>query len=172
MKRILMILLMMITVPAFSADSTTTPPPHTIPAPNPKPGDKPAPTPKRISIFSTSTDWEGLTGLQLAQYSGEFIHDSKLIGKGLVLYYLDGFPCYGLGYGVRVWLGPGKKHDGDLHIACLYPPTELKFTWRNALRDADEAVSTGILTCPVSGDRHLIIDLSKCTKGKDWSEYK
>ncbi len=157
MKRMAMFFVFMMSIiPAFAENA---------------PDKEPLPAP-RVSIFSTSTDWEGLTGLQLEQYSGQFVGDSKLIGKGLVLYYLDGFPCYGLGYGVRVWLGPGNKHDGDLHIACLYPPTELKFTWRNAARDADEAVSTGILTCPVRGDRRLVIDLSKCTKGKDWREYK
>lgn len=155
---------MLFSVLAYAADSA-----------KPADGTNPdlPPSNPRYSIFSTSTDWEGLTGLSLAQYSGKFIHDSKLIGRGIVLYYLDGFPCYGLGYGVRVWLGPGNKHDGDLHIACVHAPTEIKFTWRNATRDADEAVSTGILTCPVSADgRELKIDMSKCVKGKDWSEYK
>ena len=62
----------------------------------------PAPAP-RISIFSTSTDWQAITGLLLNEYRGTFKPDSKLIGnKGLVLYYLDGFPCYGLGDGVRI----------------------------------------------------------------------
>ncbi len=134
--------------------------------------DAPAST-SRVSIFSTSTDWQALTGLSLEQYSARFIPDAKLIGRqGLVLYYLDGFPCYGLGYGVRVWLGPNNKHDGDLHIACVYPPTEINFSWRNATRDADQAAGTGILTCPVTGERELTIDMSKCRRGKDWSEYK
>ncbi len=134
--------------------------------------DAPAPTP-RYSIFSTSTDWEALTGLQLRQYSARFIPDKTLIGRqGLVLYYLDGFPCYGLGYGVRVWLGPRGDDDGELHIACVYPPTEIKLTYRNATRDADQAQSTGMLTCPVTGDGELVIDLSKCLRSPDWSEFK
>lgn len=133
--------------------------------------DAPAPV-SRVSIFSTTTDWQALTGLSLSEYNGKFIRDRGLIGRGLVLYYLDAFPCYGLGYGVRVWLGPGDAHDGDLHIACVYPPTEIQFTWRNALRDASDAESTGLLTCPVKYDGDLVIDLSKCTKGKDWREYK
>ena len=133
-------------------------------------GSTPAPTP-RISLFSTSTDWQGLTGLRYSEYRGKFIPSSGIVGRGLVLYYLDGFPCYGLGEGVRVWIGPNNKHDGELRIACLYAPTEINFTWRNATRDADQAVSTGILTCPVDSDgRELTIDLAKCDKGPDWDE--
>ena len=133
----------------------------------------PAPAP-RVSIFSTSTDWQAITGLLLNEYRGVFKPDSKLIGnRGLVLYYLDGFPCYGLGDGVRVWMGPNNKHSGDLRIACVYAPTEINFSWRHADRDADDATGTGLLTCPVNADgRDLTIDLSKCEKGKDWSEYR
>ena len=129
---------------------------------------------RRVSIFSTSTDWQAITGLLLNEYRGNFKPDSKLIGnKGLVLYYLDGFPCYGLGDGVRVWMGPNNKHDGDLRIACVYAPETINFSWRNATRDADDAVGTGLITCPVDADgRDLMIDLSKCTLGKDWAEYK
>lgn len=135
-------------------------------------GSTPAPTP-RISLFSTSTDWQALTGLRYSEYRGNFIPSSGIVGRGLVLYYLDGFPCYGLGEGVRVWIGPNNKHDGELRIACLYAPTEINFTWRNATRDADQAVSTGILTCPVDSDgRELTIDLAHCEKGPDWDEYK
>lgn len=129
---------------------------------------------RRVSIFSTSTDWQAITGLLLNEYRGHFKPDSKLIGtQGLVLYYLDGFPCYGLGEGVRIWMGPNNKHDGDLRIACVYAPETINFSWRNATRDADDATGTGLLTCPVDADgRDLTIDLSKCQKGKDWSEYK
>ncbi len=135
--------------------------------------DAPAPAP-RISIFSTSTDWQGVTGLTLREYYGKFKYSAgnKLVGRGLILYYLDGFPCYGLGDGVRVWLGPGATHDGTLRVACVYPPREIKFAWRNAGRDADQAATTGILSCPVTGDRDLTIDLSKCTRGDDWENYK
>ena len=134
----------------------------------------PLPPTPRVSIFSTSTDWQAITGLLLNEYRGNFKPDSKLIGnKGLVLYYLDGFPCYGLGDGVRIWVGPNNKHDGDLRIACVYAPETINFSWRNATRDADDAVGTGLITCPVDADgRDLMIDLSKCTLGKDWAEYK
>lgn len=156
-KIIISLLLSCSLFPVFAADSDV-------------PQEQPLP---RVSIFSTSTDWQGLTGLSYYEYRGKFIPSSSLIGKGLVLYYLDGFPCYGLGEGVRIWLGQGNKHEGDLRIACLYPPEEIKFTWRNATRDADQAQSTGLLTCPVEDKgRELTIDLSKCEKGKDWKEYK
>ena len=160
MKRILMIFaLCAVTINmAFAADSGS--------------GNTPAPAP-RISIFSTSTDWQALTGLRYSEYRGEFIPSSNLVGRGLVLYYLDGFPCYGLGEGVRVWIGPRNTHSGELRLACLYAPTEIKFTWLNATRDADDEQSTGILTCPVeSNGRELTIDLADCEKGPDWAEYK
>lgn len=151
MKKIISVLLALIVAPAYSA---------TTPAP-------------RVSIFSTSTDWQGVTGLTLNEYSGKFISDKKLVGRGLVLYYLDGFPCYGLGFGVRVWIGPDGKSDNDLAIACVAAPTEIKFAYRNATRDADQATTKGILTCPVSDrGRDLTIDLSDCIVGPDWDEYK
>lgn len=129
----------------------------------------------RISIFSTSVDWQGVTGLSYSEYFGRFKYGAanKLVGRGLILYYLDGFPCYGLGDGVRVWLGPAGQHEGELRIACIYPPKEIKFAYRNAVRDADQAATTGMLTCPVSNaGRDLTIDLSKCDRGADWTEYR
>lgn len=131
-----------------------------------------APSP-RISIFSTSTDWEAVTGLNLAEYRGTFIPDSRLVGRGLVLYYLDGFPCYGLGEGVRVWIGPNGQNHEHLRIACVAAPTEIKFAYRNATRDADQATTTGILTCTTrDSGRELTIDLSDCKIGPDWDDYK
>lgn len=127
----------------------------------------------RISIFSTSTDWEAVTGLTLSEYRGTFIPDSKLVKKGLVLYYLDGFPCYGLGAGVRVWVGPNGQNHEHLHIACVAAPTEIKFAYLHASRDADDKTTTGIITCPISDKGHdLTIDLSKCEIGPDWQEYE
>jgi len=128
----------------------------------------------RISIFSTSTDWEGVTGLQLSEYKGKFISDSKLVGnKGLVLYYLDGFPCYGLGGGVRVWIDPKGHADHHLRIACLRPPKEINFAWRNMTNDGVQRATTGLLRCEVTHDgRDLTIDLKKCAKGPDWPEYE
>jgi hypothetical protein len=111
--------------------------------------DSATPAPARISIFSTSTDWEGVTGLRLSEYRGTFVPDARLVKRGLVLYYLDGFPCYGLGDGVRVWIGPNDQNHEHLRIACVAAPTEIKFAYINASRDADDQTTTGILTCPV-----------------------
>lgn len=136
--------------------------------------DKPTPPilEPRISIFSTTVDWEGISGLSLNQYRGKFITDAKLVRDGLVLYYLDSFPCYGEADSVRVWLGPRDKQNGTLRIVCIYPPKTISFAWQNTTRDADQSVTTGTLECPVSGDRELTINLTKCTKGKDWKEYR
>ena len=41
----------------------------------------------RVSIFSTSTDWEAVTGLRLSEYRGTVIPDTRLVKRGLVLYY-------------------------------------------------------------------------------------
>lgn len=132
----------------------------------------PAPVP-RVSIFSTSTDWQALTGLFYNEYHGEFKSSANLVDRGLVLYYLDGFPCYGLGEGVRIWFGQHDKHSGELRLACLYPPKEINFTWHHASRDADDEQSTGMLTCPVEAEnRTLKIDLGNCKKGPEWDEYK
>ena len=134
----------------------------------------PDPTKRCVSIFSTSTDWEGVTGLRLNEYRGKFKYTNKndLVGQGLILFYLDGFPCYGIGDYVRVWLGPDNKHSGDLRIACVHAPREIHFAWRSAPRDADQATTTGILTCPVTGDRDFTIDMSQCTRGPEWKQYK
>lgn len=136
-----------------------------------KPGD--TTIVRRYSIFSTSTDWEAVTGLSLHEYRGTFTGvDKKLIGnKGLVLYYLDGFPCYGLGSWVRAWISPAGRADENLRIACVYAPSEIKFAWRNATAQAYEAATTGMLTCPVDvRGREITINLNNCVKEDDWSK--
>jgi hypothetical protein len=132
----------------------------------------PLPTP-RISLFSTTVDWQGVTGLSLSQYTGYFTGgDRSLLKDGLVLYYLDSFPCYGEADSVRVWISPKGETVGNLRLVCINNPTEVNFAWRNAPKDAEQSETTGLLTCPVSGDYELKIDLSKCRKGPDWSDYK
>lgn len=158
MKKIIAFLACLFCVSAFA--DTTTPP-------------QPAPIGPRVSIFSTTVDWSGITGLPLAQYTGKFVGTNKsLLKKGLILYYLDSFPCYGEADSVRVWLDSFGKTENKLRLVCIYPPREIKFAWRNAGADAEQAETTGILTCSVSGDYELEIDLSKCDKGPDWSKYK
>jgi len=160
MKRLLIALLFCVPMIAGATDTPSTPP--TPPTP---------PTP-RISIFSTTTDWAALTGLPLRQFIGKFSWTNSDVSRGLVMYYLDAFPCYGEADSVRVWLGPNKQSTGTLRLVCVHAPKTISFTWRNATRDADQAVSTGILNCPVTGEYELDIDISKCTRGPEWKEYK
>jgi hypothetical protein len=142
----------------FSAYADTDVPPAVLPGP-------------RVSVFSTTVDWSAVTGLPLNQYTGKFIgRDKKLVKEGVVLYYLDSFPCYGEADSVRVWLSPKGEMSGHLRIVCVYKPDTISFAWRNADEDAIQARSTGILTCPVEGNHNFTIDISKCVKGPDWTE--
>lgn len=134
--------------------------------------DTPSVPAPRISLFSTTTDWAALTGLPLRQFVGKFSWTNADVARGLVMYYLDAFPCYGEADSVRIWLGPNRQSTGKLRLVCVHAPKNISFTWRNATRDADQAVSTGILNCPVTGEYELDIDISKCTRGPDWQEYK
>jgi len=132
----------------------------------------PAPVP-RVSIFSTTVDWTAVTGLSLRQYTGEIKgYDKSFVKNGLVLYYLDSFPCYGEADSVRVWLSPDGKMSGHLRLVCVHKPEYISFAWRNADEEALDATSTGILNCPVEGKRNFTIDISKCERGKDWKEYR
>ena len=132
----------------------------------------PMPVP-RVSVFSTTVDWEAVTGLSLRQYTGTVRGvDKKFVKEGLVLYYLDSFPCYGEADSVRVWVSPKGKMSGHLRLVCVYKPDTISFAWRNATEDATQARSTGILTCPIEGNRNFTIDISKCEQGPDWTEYR
>lgn len=158
MKIFSVILMTLLCVPAFA--DTTTPPPPLGPAPV-----------QRVSVFSTTVDWAAVTGLQLNQYFGTISGiDKKLVKDGLVLYYLDSFPCYGEADSVRVWLSPKGKMSGHLRIVCLYKPETISFAWRNATEEATQARTTGILTCPIEGGRNFTIDITKCEKGPNWEE--
>lgn len=132
----------------------------------------PAPLPSApVSIFSTTVDWEAVTGLSLHQYRGTVKGtDKSLVKQGLVLYYLDAFPCYGEADSVRVWLSPAGKMVGALRLVCITKPETISFAWRNASEDALDARSVGILTCPITGDRDFTVDISKCERGKDWKD--
>ena len=155
MKKIIALVAILIPLCAVSAD--TTPPP---------------PMQPRVSIFSTTTDWAALTGLPLRQFMGDFSWSNSDVMRGMVLYYLDAFPCYGEADSVRIWLGPNKQSDGKLRLVCVHAPEKISFAWRTATRDADQSQSTGILTCPVTGEYKLKIDISKCVRGPEWKEYK
>lgn len=127
----------------------------------------------RVSVFSTTVDWAAVTGLRLNQYTGKIYgNDKKLVKDGLVLYYLDAFPCYGEADSVRVWLSPSGKMVGNLRLVCIHKPETISFAWRNADENTLDAKTTGIIKCPVEGSRDFKIDISKCEIGKDWKEYR
>ena len=145
MKLLLPIILSFVSFAAFADDI----PPIPVPVP-------------RVSIFSTTVDWSAVTGLPLNQYTGKITGTNKsLVKKGMVLYYLDAFPCYGEADSVRVWVSPNGKTVGALRLVCVHKPDHISFAWRNADKDASQARSTGILTCPVEGNRDFRIDISK-----------
>lgn len=159
MKKLLAMFLSVICFSAVAEDDTPPPPPQ--------------PQAARVSLFSTSVDWQAVTGLPWNQYNGTISGTSKyLVKEGLVLYYLDGFPCYGEADSVRVWLSPTGKMVGNLRLVCVHQPETVSFAYRNATEDALDARSTGILVCPVTGKRDFKIDISKCIRGKDWKEYR
>lgn len=147
---------------SFAAIADTVVPTPPVPSPGPA---------QRVSVFSTTVDWSAVTGLRLNQYTGTIKGvDRKFVKNGLVLYYLDSFPCYGEADSVRVWLSPRGQMSGNLRIVCLYKPETISFAWRNATENAIQAETTGILTCPLDGDRYFTIDISKCERGPDWDE--
>ena len=137
----------------------------------PTPTPSPMPTPC-VSVFSTTVDWEGVTGLRLHQYNGTITGtDKQFVKQGLILYYLDAFPCYGEADSVRIWLSPNGKMDGKLRLVCIQKPEKISFAWRNADKDASDAVTEGILTCKIEGKkRDFTIDISKCEQGKKWKD--
>jgi len=69
-------------------------------------------------------------------------------------------------------LSPDGNPDQDLRLVCIYKPDTVSFAWRNATEEAIEARTTGMLTCPIDGDRYFTIDISKCTRGEDWKDKK
>ena len=129
-------------------------------------------TPKRVrsAVFSTTSDWEALTGLRFTEYKFKFIPDSKLVNDGLELYSLDSFPCIGHLDRPRVWIGPNKKTSGEIGTSCLYLPEVVRFAWRNTKRDSTQTRTTGILECPIDKSTGFEIDLSKCTIGPEWKD--
>jgi len=129
------------------------------------------PTP-RVSVFSTTVDWSAVTGLGLYQYTGVFKGENKdLLKNGVVLYYLDSFPCYGEADSVRLWFDKKGKTDNKLRLVCVHKPDIIKFAYKNADRDASDTKTEGIVECSVSGNRDFVVDFKDCVRGKNWAEY-
>ena len=129
----------------------------------------------RVSIFSTSTDWGAVTGLPLYQYTGKIYGNNKdLVKKGMILYYLDSFPCYGQTDSVRVWVSSKGEVEGDLRLVCVHSPETIQFAYFNVdeKEKNKDKTTTGMLICPVDKNTNFSIDISKCSRGKNWEEYK
>ncbi|GHT01627.1 hypothetical protein FACS189421_14280 [Bacteroidia bacterium] len=125
----------------------------------------------RPSIFSTSTDWEAVTGLRLHMYSIRVSNAAPAGTIGWEMYFLDGFPCYAQSEGARSWVSSSSYKDARFSVTCLYAPDAVGLAWREAARMDKQGVTTGLLICPVKNDgRDMLIDLSKCTKPKDWKD--
>lgn len=128
-----------------------------------------------VSIFSTSTDWERVTGLRYSQFDVSFVRDKSLGSKGMEIYFLDGFPCIGQAETARAWISPSnfssKDKKANMSISCVQRPKQIRFAWREANEKDSQSKTTGIMTCQIAGDgREIEILLSDCVKGKNWNE--
>jgi len=133
------------------------------------------PTPS-VSVFSTSTDWEAVTGLRLREFRVQFGRDRTMGQIGTELYFLDAFPCYGQTDSVRAWVSPALNFDWDsnalMRITCLAIPKTVQFAYREAKRGAAQSTTRGILTCETGQDNgRIMIHLENCTRGPDWGDY-
>lgn len=138
--------------------------------------DDPLP-PVATSIFSTSVDWESVTGLRMAEFRASFLRDRTMGQTGLELYFLDGFPCFAQSETAFAWISPTnsmspqRESSITMYLNCVRAPETVQFAWREARRNASQNTTTGIMTCPVkSSGRTLTIQLPDCVKGKNWNE--
>ncbi|MCL1902068.1 MAG: hypothetical protein FWG18_00380 [Alphaproteobacteria bacterium] len=130
------------------------------------------------SIFSTSIDWEAVTGLRLREFQIQFGRDRSVTNVGLELYFLDGFPCYGQTESGRLWVSPSNHFDWDTNriamgrITCLTAPKTIQFAYREATRNATQARTTGIMICDTtSSGTKIQVKLNECKIGPDWGDY-
>jgi hypothetical protein len=132
----------------------------------------------RPSIFSTSIDWEAVTGLRLSEYKIRFGRDGTVTNVGIELYFLDAFPCYGQTESGRIWVSPSRNFGWDDsstalgRITCLVVPKTMQFAWREVPRNANQGRTTGILTCDTESSGGTIrIHLENCIQGPEWKDY-
>ncbi|MCL2331332.1 MAG: hypothetical protein FWC61_02185 [Proteobacteria bacterium] len=135
----------------------------------------PPPTPR--SVFSTSADWEAVTGLRLSEYRMTFGRDKTQGDIGLELYFLDGFPCYAQSERVRAWISPsfGYSVDKDafMRIVCLAPPQTVQLAFRESRRTDFQGTTTGLLTCQTEkSGNDILVNLTNCQKLDNWKDFK
>ena len=125
-----------------------------------------APADDRALIQATSVDWEAATGARLGEYKITFAN-TKAAGTGWEIFYLDEFPCHGVGQYVRAWVG-AKSDDAFVRVLCLWRPKEIKFAYRPAKRDDRAARTIGILRCGV--EKNLSVKLDECGT-ESWADF-
>ena len=127
-------------------------------------------------VFSTSTDWESVTGLRYAQFNLSFVRDSSIGSRGMEIYFLDSFPCTGQAEDARQWIAPSRTaaqdRDASMGLSCVQRPEQIRFAWREVPRDAFQNTTTGILICdiPSGKGRNITIKLQDCIRGRNWNE--
>ena len=131
----------------------------------------------RPSIFSTSTDWEAVTGLRLSEYIVRFGRNRTIGNIGLELYFLDGFPCYAQSESARSWVSPTTAYAIDqntfMRIVCLAQPLTVQLAFREATSGASQGRTTGMLTCPAEkSGRDVVVDLTTCERLDSWNDFK
>ena len=108
------------------------------------------------SFFSTSADWESITGMRFSEYQIVFGRDKNFSSIGMELFFLDGFPCYGQAESTRVWISPSRN-----------------FAYRETKSETVQNRTTGLLACDVEKQegRKIMIRFENCVKGSDWKDY-
>jgi len=133
-----------------------------------------------LTVFSTSTDWEAVTGLRASEFRVEFGLDRSVTSIGMELYFLDGFPCFGQSESARVWIAPAQNifrmdtsTDSRMRIVCLYAPAQIKLAYREMRRDAGQGRTTGLKICPTThSGRNIRIDLRECNSKGRWNDMR
>jgi hypothetical protein len=131
----------------------------------------------RPAIYSTTVDWEGVTGLRLRQYSVQYFRGATIGNTGWELYFLDQFPCTGQPESTRVWISPSKIHAQDTNarqtINCLHAPETFTYAMRIAKQGEAQGKTTNVLTCrPEVVGTTIKVNLDECVIGKKWTELR
>jgi len=127
-----------------------------------------------VTMFSTSADWEAVTGLRMSQYRVVFGRDRTVSSIGWELYFLDAFPCFGQAEAARVWISPATNYavdrDARMRIVCVYAPATINLAYREVRRDAVQGATRGLAVCPVeTSGRDLTVNLTECEK-TEWKD--
>ncbi|MDR0448890.1 MAG: hypothetical protein LBG89_00300 [Rickettsiales bacterium] len=128
----------------------------------------PAPLPSAAALFSTTSDWEALTGSRYSVYDVRFGRNKAMGDLGMEIYFLDSFPCIGEVAKTFTWVSPSGNFAWDrnagLSMGCVFRPQELKFAFRKIRARAPQGPATGYLVCvpEVGGDRTISVRLETC----------